>query len=156
MAIRKFKIVPEEMKKKVMDCIRVVTLRHDNILFSFIFGSFVNQDEANRYGDIDLAVYPLGSDIESESYVLEAKLEAEIMEELSEHKLLYPPVEVINLKKAPYHFLASLFRQPYIMIKENEDAFTSLIEDTGARALANNHLRKESIREVLEGDKCRI
>ena len=156
MAIRKLKTVPEDMKKKVLDCIRAVILRHDDIIFSFIFGSFVNEDAANRYGDIDLAVYPSVSDIESENYVFEANLEEEIMEELSANKLFPPPVEVINLKKAPYHFLASLFRQRYIIIKENEDAVTSLIEETSGRALANNHLRKESVLEILEGDKCRI
>lgn len=156
MAIRKLKTVPEDMKKKVLDCIRAVILRHHDIIFSFIFGSFVNENAANRYGDIDLAVYPSGSDIENRYYVLEAKLEEEIMEELSANKLFAPPVEVINLKKAPYYFLVSLFRQRYIMIKENEEAVTSLIEETSGRALANNHLRKESIREVLEGGKCRI
>lgn len=156
MAIRKLKTVPEDIKKKVVDCIRGVILLHDDIIFSFIFGSFVNEDVANRYGDIDLAVYPSGSDIENESYVFEAKLEEEIMEELSAHKFISPPVDVINLKKSPYHFLASLFRQPYLMVKENDDAFTTLIEETSGRALANNHLRKESIREVLEGDKCRM
>ena len=154
MAIRKLKTVPEEMKKKVVDCIRRVMLLHDDIIFSFIFGSFVDQEAANRYGDIDLAVYPLCSDIDSKLYIFEAKLEEEIMEELSANKLISPPVEVINLKNAPYHFLASLFRQPYVMIKENEDAFTSLIDETSGRALANNHLRKESIREILESDKC--
>ena len=156
MAIRKLKTVPEDMKKKVVECIQGVILLHDDIIFSFIFGSFVSEDAANRFGDIDLAVYPSGLDIENESYVFEAKLEEEIMEEISSHKLISLPVDVINLKNAPYHFLASLFRQPYLMVKENEDAFTSLIEETSGRALANNHLRKESIREVLEGGKCRI
>jgi hypothetical protein len=155
-AIRKLKTVPEEMKKKVVECIRSVVLHHDDIIFSFIFGSFSDQEASDRYGDIDLAVYPLRTDFDGKSYIFEAILEEEIMERLSVNKLNSPPVEVINLKNAPYYFLADIFRQPYIMIKENEDAFTSLIDETSGRALANNILRKESIREILEGDKCLI
>src|SRR3972149_2494307 len=144
------------MKKKVLNCLRAVILRHDDIIFSFMFGSFVNEDAANRYGDIDLAVYPSVSDIESENYVFEANLEEEIMEELSANKLFPPPVEVINLKKAPYHFLASLFRQRYIIIKENEDAVTSLSEKPVGGPLVIIILGKNPVREILEGDKCRI
>jgi hypothetical protein len=155
-AIRKLKTVPEVMKRQVVNCVRRVMLRHDDILFSFIYGSFVNPEVVGRYGDIDVAVYPSVRDGKGKSYILEAKLEEEIVEELSANKLNLLPVEVTNLKKAPYHFLASLFRQSQIMIKEDEDSFTALIEETSGRALANNHLRKESIMEILEADICRI
>lgn len=156
MAIRKLKAVPQEIKKQVVDCIRKVMLLHDDILFSFIYGSFVDPELANSYGDIDVAIYSLASDVEGKSYIFEARLEEEIVEELSANKLNLLPVEVINLKQAPYHFLVSLFKRPYLMIKENEDTFTFLIEETSGRALANNHLRKESIREFLEADICQI
>lgn len=156
MAIRKLKTVSQEIKKQVVDCIRKVISLHDDILFSFIYGSFVDPEVADRYGDIDVAICPLAPDVEGKSYIFEARLEEEIMEELSANKLNLLPVEVINLKQAPYHLLASLFRRPYLMIKENEDIFTSLIEETSDRALANNHLRKESIREFMEADICQI
>ncbi|MBI5194540.1 MAG: nucleotidyltransferase domain-containing protein [Nitrospirae bacterium] len=156
MAIRKLIAVPEDMRKRMVDCLRRVMLNHDNILFAFIYGSFAGSEAVERYGDVDVAIYSSDLNGEGKSYILNARLEEEIVEEFSMSNLNLLPVEVINLKEAPYHFLVSLLRQPYLMIKENEDALTSLIEETSGRALANIHLRKESIREVLEADICRI
>lgn len=148
--MKKMKSVPDEIKGQIVDHVRMVLSRHDEILFAFIYGSFVNQSVAGLYGDIDVAIYPQYSVEEQESYTIESKIEQDILNDLSIHTLNYIPAEVTNLKLAPYYLRVSLLKQPYIMVKADEESFTFFIEDTSAIAMDNNHLRKESVREVLE------
>ena len=150
MPLRKLKSIPEEIRGKIVTHIEKVLSRREEILFAFIYGSFIRKDEMDRYGDIDVAVYPLRSVEDKESYFIEAGIEKELWEDLASSNLDLLPVEVINLRLAPYRLRVSLLRHPYLMIKKDEDAFTSFIEETSSLAMANNHLRKESIREVLE------
>jgi len=146
MGLRKSKILSPQEKENILNRIREILTRHEEILFALLYGSLANPD-TEGYGDIDIAIYPR-SQIEED--LIEAKLEAEITEELLNNNLNILPVEIINLRRAPYHFRISLLKGPYIILKENEEAFTTFIEKTSMEAMINNHFRQESLREVLE------
>lgn len=150
MAIRRLKELSESDKACVIEAIKALLQSHEEVLFALLYGSMVDPIVQEKYGDIDVAVYIKADRLKAAEYVLEAHLEAEAYRLLSASRLVFPPVEITILNNAPYPFLLSLFRNRYIVLKENEDVMTDFIEDVSGRALANSHLRKESLREVLE------
>jgi len=54
------------------------------------------------------------------------------------------------MNQAPYPFLVQLLKGKYLILKEDEEAFTDFMEEVGARAMANSFIRSESLRELLE------
>lgn len=152
MGLRKLKIISDHKKKGIISCIEEVLRQHEDILFALLYGSFVEHGVTEGYGDIDIAIY--SSLPEEKDSAIEARLESEIIEGLLNNDLNLLPVEVINLKKAPYHLRVSLLGKPYIILKKNEDIFANFIEETSKEAMINNHFRRESMREVLESGKC--
>ena len=128
---------------------------HEQIIFAFIFGSILfgsilDLDTPGGHGDIDLAVY-FDHVEDGKEHVYSSKIEVEIFEHLDRSGLNVLPVEVLVLNHAPAHLQVQLLKQPYTLVKENEEIFTDFIEAAGSRAMANHYFRNESIRELLEG-----
>lgn len=145
------KPLTEEDKALITDVLKKLLGTHEEVLFALLYGSMADPVVPGKYGDIDVAVYLKPDQLDRAEYILEAHLEAEAFRLLSAQGVAAPPVEVTVINHAPYSFLLSLFRNPYIVLKANEEALSDLIDEVSGRALASSHLRRESLREVLEG-----
>jgi len=149
MAIRPLKRISDHEKEKIIKMIEELLTKHEEIIFAILYGSFVEPEIPERYGDIDLALYVRPDHLNMPTYVFESNIEAEACCLLSSYSLNIVPVEVVTLNHAPYSFINKLFKEKYLILKENEEALTDLIEEVGRRAMDNDHLRVESLRELI-------
>jgi len=151
MAIRRLKELSGEGKAVVIEALKALLQTQEGILFSLLYGSMVDPVIPGKYGDIDIAVYLRPEKFRGPEYILESQIEAEAYRVLSNRVQDLPPVEVCIINNAPYSFLIRLFKGKYLVLKEDEEVMTDLIEEISGKAMANSHLRSESLREVVEG-----
>jgi len=60
------------------------------------------------------------------------------------------PVEVVITNNAPYSFSTKLFKDRYLILKQDEEALTNLIEEVGQKSMANSYFRSQSLRELIK------
>ena len=151
MAVRRLKELSERDKAVVIEALKVLLQTHEGIVFTLLYGSMVDPLVPGKYGDVDIAVYVRPEKLQVPEYILESQIEAEAYRVLSNRVQDLPPVEVCIINNAPYSFLIRLFKGKYLVLKEDEEVMTDLIEEVSGKAMANSHLRSESLREVVEG-----
>ncbi len=96
-----------EQKKKVLKQLESFLRREPDVLFAYVFGSFI---KSQRFEDIDLAIYLENS---GERKVL--RLEREVEE------LLHLPVEISLLNEAPLSFAFRIVKEGKpIFIRDNK------------------------------------
>lgn len=150
MALRRLKKISDRDKSAILGELKAVLQAHDEVIFALLYGSMIDPVVPERYGDIDLAVYVKPERLKAPEYILESQIEVEAHKSLSAQGLNFPPVEVLIMNQAPYPFLVKLLKGKYVILKEDEEAFTDFIEEVGAKAMANSFIRLESLRELLE------
>lgn len=150
MAIRKLKKITPVEHSKILEKLKELMERHEEVLFAFLYGSFVEGDFPYFCSDIDLAIYVDSQRVKEPAYVFEAQIEMEIYKELFPIGLYLVSIEALVINHAPYQFQVSILKQPYLMVKENEEIFTDFIEEASGRACAEGYIRRESLKEFLE------
>jgi len=151
MVLRRLKRISDLDKAALIKALERFFHAREGVVFALLYGSIVELEIPEKYGDIDIAVYVKPEDLKIPGYVLESKFEAEAHSFLSSMGLNLPPLEIIVINNAPYAFLVKLFKGKYIILMEDEEALADFIEEVGGRSMVNYHLRSESLREVLEG-----
>ena len=149
MTIRRLKKISDQHKTAILDELKALLCVHKEVIFALLYGSLIDP-EAERYGDVDLAIYVKPEHLRMPEFIFESQIEAEATRLLSSRELNLIPVEVLIINNAPYSFLIRLFRGRYLALKEDEEALTDFIDEVGARSMANSHLRAESLHEVVE------
>jgi hypothetical protein len=96
----------EEMIKKIESFVKI----HDEIIFAYIFGSFV---ESETFNDVDVAIYV----DENNALAKEIFYEVELSKELEE--IIKIPVDVIALNRTPDFILHRASKGK--LIKNSED-----------------------------------
>ncbi|ACI19832.1 type VII toxin-antitoxin system MntA family adenylyltransferase antitoxin [Dictyoglomus thermophilum] len=126
------------MKEKIIEIIKEELEKRENILFAYIFGSFVDSE---KYNDIDIAIYV--SDFNREK-VLDMEFE---LERILEDKLKIPfDVRIIN--EAPLGFVYNVLKNKIIVLDRDSllrSDFESLIF---RKYFDYQHLIDEYLREI--------
>jgi len=149
MPLRRLKIVSDSDREVIIEELRKFLRSHEEIIFAILYGSMVESEVPEKYGDIDLAIYIQPEKLREPEYILESKIEVEAYKILSMKGIDFPPLEVLVINKAPYPFLVKLFKGRYIVLKADEEALTDFIDEVGTKSMANFHLRTESLRELV-------
>jgi len=151
MSFRRFKKLSENDRTLIIEELKALLQAHEEIVFAILYGSLANPGHAEKYGDIDIAVYVSPQSIHRAEYVLESRIEAEIIKSFSHRRSNFPLPEVLIINKAPNHFLVGIFKGNYVVLKGEEGAITDFIEEIGEKSMDNFHFRMESLQEVVEG-----
>jgi predicted nucleotidyltransferase len=110
---------------------------HSEVVFAYIFGSFV---ESDHFNDIDLAIYLEQNKIER-WYDIELSIELE--------KKIGLPVDIIILNKAPDHLIYEVSKGK-ILIDKNEDFRIDFVTSAWKRYFDFKPKRMEYIRQISE------
>ncbi|MGQ9695164.1 MAG: hypothetical protein ACUVWV_10515 [Thermodesulfobacteriota bacterium] len=149
MAIRKLKNLSAEEKEEILAALQSFLQPREEIILALLFGSTLNPLLPGKYGDIDLALYVAPEKLKYPEFILEARIEAEAYQYLSNRGLNFLPLEVVIINQAPYSFLAKLLKGRYLILKKEEETLTNFIERVSARAMANSFFRSQSLQELL-------
>lgn len=136
-----FSLEPDR-KQEIIKIIRDTLLRNKNIVFSFVFGSFL---ESPSFRDIDVSVYV--NNIEKEEIPdYELKLSKEISEACG---LPIDFIEVKILNFAPIIFLNNIFNNGKLIFSQDYKLLTDLIENSSLEAISNEHIAYQSLKELV-------
>lgn len=141
--MNKFFNLNKKEKDKIIDEIKSILLIDDNIEFSYIFGSFI-QD--NFFRDIDIGIY-LKNINENEVFDYEFKISNEISLKC---KIDIELIDVRVLNFAPFPFLVNVFKDGILLFTKDEKFLTDLIEKTSLYAVSNEHISYQSLKELLD------
>jgi len=141
--MNKFFNLNKKEKDKIIDKIKSILLIDDNIEFSYIFGSFI-QD--NFFRDIDIGIY-LKNINENEVFDYEFKISNEVSLKC---KIDIELIDVRVLNFAPFPFLVNVFKDGILLFTKDEKFLTDLIEKTSLYAVSNEHISYQSLKELLD------
>ncbi|MEW6607611.1 MAG: nucleotidyltransferase domain-containing protein [bacterium] len=133
----------QNQRQKIIEKIKQILLNKEEVIFAFIFGSFLNEPS---FRDIDIGVY-LKDIKEEDVFNYELKLE-EIVAKGS--KLAFDIVEIKVLNFAPNYFLNNIFTRGQLLFCKNYPLLSEMIEDTSLDALSNEYIAYQSLKELVE------
>ncbi|MCX7720006.1 MAG: nucleotidyltransferase domain-containing protein [Dictyoglomus thermophilum] len=139
---KEFYSLDEKERKRIIDEIRKILQEEENIIFAYLYGSFLN---ALSFRDIDIGIY-LNKIDEKNIEELELKLIKEISKKIN------LPFEIIDLRVLNYaknSFLNNIFRTGLLLFTRDEKFLTDLIETTSLEAISNEYISYLSLKELL-------
>lgn len=132
----------KKKRQHIVSQIRDALEREPNIVFAYLFGSFLDD---LSFRDIDIGIY-LKSVKEEEVPSYEEKLA------FSLHRMLRIPPEMVDtrvLNVVPSTFLSRVFCQGLLLFTRDEVFLTDLIEKVSEEMLADEHIARQSLRELM-------
>jgi len=129
-------------RREITKKIKQVLLEEKNLVFAFIFGSFLN---APSFKDIDIGIYVKKIEKE-EIFDYELKISKKIADACN---LAFDIFEVKVLNFAPNSFLNSIFSRGQLLFCKNSQLLSDIIENTSLEALANEHIAYQSLKELV-------
>ncbi len=126
-------------KKEIIEKIARNLSNHDNVVFAYIFGSFVS---CPHYNDIDVAVFI--SDLNGISpLILEFDLDAALEDSVS------APVDVRIINNAPVSFAYNIIKNMVVVVDKQESVRSDFEGQTFKEYFDLRHLRREYLRDVI-------
>ncbi len=125
-------------KKLILDKITEILYSKKEIIFSYIYGSFVKEES---FRDIDIAVYIK----EDKGFTFESTLSNELTEAIG------LPVEAKILNSAPVSFQINVLKEGKLLFSRDEEKRTNFIENVSRKYREYVHFR--NIFLGIEGDK---
>lgn len=115
---------------------------HQEILFAYLHGSFLDEDLP--YHDLDVAVYldpawASGQDLFEYEMALSVDLTL----------ALHVPVDVHVLNEAPLGFQHSVLHRGEVLFSRDDECLTDLIEQVGLAYVDFSYYVREYLREVM-------
>jgi len=129
-------------KEAIVQNIKQTLIKETDIIFAFIFGSFL---DAPSFRDIDIGIYATGIK-EDEVFDCELKLSKEISDACD---LPFDIIEVKVLNFAPGYFLNNIFSRGKLLFSKDQQLLSEMIENTSLDALANEHIAYQSLKELV-------
>ncbi len=125
----------EVLTEKISDILKA----KEYILFAYIFGSFVSDDEVK---DIDVGVFI--SSVENKSPLkLELKLEGEIED------AIHIPVDIRIINNAPSSFIYNVLKGGIVIVDNNKSLRSDFEGLVYKKYFDFQHLRNEYLREII-------
>ncbi|MFA4890580.1 MAG: nucleotidyltransferase domain-containing protein [Candidatus Paceibacterota bacterium] len=132
----------QNRRNEVKDKIKQTLLKEKKVVFSFVFGSFL---DSPSFRDIDIAVYVDKLD-KSDIFDYENNFSQKIAKEC---ELPFDIFEVKILNFAPSNFLNNIFSRGQMLFCRDSELLSSLIENTSLDALANEYVAYQSLKELV-------
>ena len=129
-------------RREVREKIKQTLLTRKEIVFAFIFGSFL---DSPSFRDIDIGVY-LKSIKKEDIFDYELNLAEKIAKKCH---LALDIVEIKVLNFAPSSFLNNIFNRGQLLFCKNYQLLSDLIENTSLDALANEYISYQSLKELV-------
>ena len=136
--------MPLDARQKIIDKVKHSLLQEENVVFGYIFGSFLN---APTFRDIDIGVY-IKNNFKNQKDVFnyELNLSKKIGNACG---LSFDVFEVKILNSAPSLFLNSIFKNGRLLFSKNNKVLSNLIENSSLDAIANEHIAYQSLKELI-------
>lgn len=129
-------------KELIIKKIKKVLLKRKEIVFGFIFGSFL---DSPSFRDIDVGVYLQG--------VKKGKFfayELELSQEIAAYSgLPFDFFEIKVLNFAPLPFLSNIFSQGRLLFTRDEKLLSEMMENVSLEMLANENISSQSLKELI-------
>ena len=125
--LSKYKLSNSE-KKLILDKIIEILSSRKEIIFSYVYGSFIKEES---FRDIDIAIY-VGED---KGFIFESTLSMELTEAV---KL---PVETRILNSAPVSFQINVIKEGKLLFSKDEKKRTDFIENVSRKYREYVHFR---------------
>lgn len=137
-------------KDKILNSLRAGLERHNEILFAYVFGSFL---ESDIYNDVDLAVFLAdGKAVSKDRWparpALSGWYDIRLASELE--KAAGVAVDLVILNTAPDHLIHAISKGN-VLIDHDEDLRIDFITAAWKRYWDFKPKRREYLREVAEG-----
>ncbi|MEW6621335.1 MAG: nucleotidyltransferase domain-containing protein [bacterium] len=134
----------QNQRQKIIEKIKQSLLNKNEIVFAFIFGSFL---DGPSFRDIDIGIY---LDNIEKGDIFNSELElSEIV--AKDSNLLFDIIEIKVLNFAPGYFLNNIFNRGQLLFCKNYQLLTEMIENTSLDALANEYIAYQSLKELVAG-----
>lgn len=130
----------EEIKGKIKE----VLFEEKDIIFSFIFGSFL---DSPSFRDIDIGVYVKGIE-KGNVFDYELKISEKIALTCG---LPFDIFDVKILNFSPNPFLNNVFSKGEILFSKNYPLLSDMIENTSLETIANEYISYQSLKELVPG-----
>ncbi len=137
-ALYKRKLSDVDKKDLINTILDIICLKKD-MMFAYIFGSFISKDEIN---DIDIGVYI--NDVE-EGTILKYELELECELEA----IIRIPVDVRIINNAPISFVYNILRNKVLILDNDKDLRSDFEGLIYKKYFDIQYLRNEYLREIV-------
>lgn len=140
--MREFYHLEKEKRKEIIDKIRDILYKKEDIIFAYIYGSFLDN---LSFRDIDIGIF-FKEVCKEDLSDIEFSLAKEISSEVN------LPFEIIDLRilnGAKRPFLNSIFRTGLLLFSRDDEFLSNLIEETSLEAISNEYISYLSLKELL-------
>jgi len=112
-------------KEMIIDLIRDILIKDDRLVFAYLYGSFVKEDE---YRDIDIGIYIKNPD--ENPFFISSDIQTALSQTAKQRGLGLPAdlFDVKILNNAPFTFLKRIFKEGKLIVDNNPDLRTDIIE----------------------------
>ncbi|MFZ5989889.1 MAG: type VII toxin-antitoxin system MntA family adenylyltransferase antitoxin [Bacillota bacterium] len=125
-------------KKALIERISDVLKEKKYIVFAYIFGSFVCEEDFN---DIDIGIFILEPQKSPLSLELEMELELE--------EIVYMPVDVRIINHAPLPFIYHILKEGILIVDRNSLSRADFEGLVYKKYFDSQHLRREYLKEII-------
>ncbi|UCH95809.1 MAG: nucleotidyltransferase domain-containing protein [Candidatus Aminicenantes bacterium] len=128
-------------KKKVINVLKNVLSKKDEILFAYLHGSFL---DGFLFNDIDIAIY---LDEKRTHHKKNPGYQEQLSFQLSELTRFVVDVHIMN--QAPVGFKHSVFKHGQLLFSKDEELRSDLIEETSLEYMDFFELSKQYIKDMV-------
>ena len=129
-------------KKEIIEQIRQLLFEQKEVMFAFVFGSFL---DSLSFRDIDVGIYVDGI-AESQFFDLELRISEVISDRC---KMPFDIIDVKVLNTAPSYFLNSIFKRGKLLFSRDQQLLTDMIENSSLESIANENIASQSLKELI-------
>jgi len=142
MIMKEYHSFKQNIREEIIEKVKDTLIKEPDIVFAYLFGSFL---DGLSFRDIDIGIY-LNNIKEDEVYVYEVRLSEEVAENC---KLPFDIIDMKVLNFAPDSFLNSIFKYGRLLFTKDEELLSNLIEESSIKALANESISYQSLKELI-------
>jgi predicted nucleotidyltransferase len=127
---------------EIIKQIKKTLLREEDVVFAFIFGSFL---DAPSFRDVDIGIYAQDGKKEK-AFDKEMELAKKIADVCD---LPFDIFEIKILNFAPNNFLNNIFSRGKLLFSRDDKILSDLIEKSSLEAIANEYIAYQSLKELV-------
>jgi len=139
---KEFLSLSQNERRKVADKIKQTLLADKEVVFAYIFGSFISSPS---FRDVDVGIY-LKNISKEEIFEKEVEMSKKIADACG------LPIDFIDAKIinfAPSHFLNNIFKSGMILFARDGEFLSEMIERTSLDSVAGEYFAAQSLRELI-------
>lgn len=140
--MKEYLALDQKKRLGIAEIIKETLSARNDVAFTFLYGSFL---DAPSFRDIDIGAY-LKHVSENEVFDIEVKLDEAIS------KAVGIPLDIVEtrvLNFANKSFLNNIFSRGRLLFSKDDRLLADLVEDTSLETIANEHIARQSLKELL-------